>query len=236
VLSWSRPHSEYSGGVRNAPVTETGNTVTCHGVHRTGQAPKARDVAITAKDYAFDVPASFQGGLVRVTFIGAVALRQASAWVKPRRDSEPRSPWPACRTRPPAAGSPAPRPPARMPSPNVLDEGMAANDHAGVSVLLEPAHRPQPRLQAAVVGLDAVVGVLVGSMPCCRQQLLQHRRIGRCLVSDDLHRCDPRRADGPFEEPARRRRVASRRDEHVDDLPELIDRPIHIAPPASDFT
>jgi hypothetical protein len=32
-------------------------------------------------------------------------------------------------------------------------------------VLLEPSHRSQPRLQPAVIRLDPVVGVLIGSMP-----------------------------------------------------------------------
>jgi hypothetical protein len=54
-------------------------------------------------------------------------------------------------------------------APNVLDEGVAREDHPGAAVL--SAHRPQPRLQAAVIALDAVVGVLVGSMPRRRQQL-----------------------------------------------------------------
>jgi hypothetical protein len=42
---------------------------------------------------------------------------------------------------------------------------MAANDHPGGTVLLEAAHRPQPRLEVPMIGLDPVVGVLVGAMP-----------------------------------------------------------------------
>jgi transposase len=44
---------------------------------------------------------------------------------------------------------------------NVLDEGVPGDDDPGAAVLLEPTHRSQPRLQATVVSLDAVVGVLV---------------------------------------------------------------------------
>ena len=44
----------------------------------------------------------------------------------------------------------------------------------GTVVLLEPAHRTQPRLGVAVVGLDVVVGVPIGAMPSRRQQLFQH--------------------------------------------------------------
>ena len=38
--------------------------------------------------------------------------------------------------------------------PKVLDERVPRDDHPGAAVLLEPSHRSQPRLQAAVVGLD----------------------------------------------------------------------------------
>jgi hypothetical protein len=48
-------------------------------------------------------------------------------------------------------------------------------------------------------------------------------------------RRDPRRADGPLEEPAGSRRVPPLRDEYVDDLPELVDRTVDIAPPAGDL-
>jgi hypothetical protein len=59
------------------------------------------------------------------------------------------------------------QPPARhllssqlvMAPSNVLDKGMAANEHPGGTVLLEAAHRPWPRLQPVMVGLDPVVGV-----------------------------------------------------------------------------
>jgi hypothetical protein len=52
------------------------------------------------------------------------------------------------------------------------------------------------------------------------------------LVGDDLHWDNRRRADGPLEEAVGGLRVATRGDEHVDDLPDLIDRAVHIAPPA----
>jgi hypothetical protein len=49
---------------------------------------------------------------------------------------------------------------------------MPGDDHHGTAVLLEAAHRSQPRLQPAVVALDAVVGVAVGAMPRRWQPLL----------------------------------------------------------------
>ena len=39
------------------------------------------------------------------------------------------------------------------------------DDHPGAVVLLEVAHRSQPRLQPAMVGLDPIVGVPLGSVP-----------------------------------------------------------------------
>ena len=61
-----------------------------------------------------------------------------------------------------------------------------------------------------------------------RQQLLQHDRVGRRSVGDDLNGCDLGRADGPLEEPTGCLGVAPRGDEHVDDLPELVDRAVDI--------
>jgi hypothetical protein len=37
---------------------------------------------------------------------------------------------------------------------------------------LSPAHRSQSRLASAVVGLNAVIGVLLGAMPGRREQLV----------------------------------------------------------------
>jgi Transposase DDE domain group 1 len=48
-----------------------------------------------------------------------------------------------------------------MATPQVLYEGMPGDHDLAAAILLEPAHRTQPRLQTAVVGLDVVVGVAV---------------------------------------------------------------------------
>jgi hypothetical protein len=42
-----------------------------------------------------------------------------------------------------------------------------------------------------LVGLDAIVGVPVSSMPGAWRQFLKHARVGRRVVSDDLDRSDP---------------------------------------------
>jgi transposase len=64
-------------------------------------------------------------------------------------------------------------------SPDVLHERMTGNDDPGATVLLESSHRSQSCLQAAVIGLDPVVGVPLGAVPGRRQQVLQHDRVGR---------------------------------------------------------
>jgi hypothetical protein len=67
------------------------------------------------------------------------------------------------------------------------------------------------------------------------EQLVQHDRVGRRPVGDHLHRPDPGRRDGTVEEPSGRHRVTAWGHEHVDDLPELVDRAVHIAPLARDL-
>jgi hypothetical protein len=86
-----------------------------------------------------------------------------------------------------------------------------------------------------VVGLNPVVGVLLGVVPRRRQQLFQDDRVGRRLIGHDLAWHGPRRADSPLEESTGRPQIAPWRDEHIDDLPELIDRTVDVAPAASHF-
>src|SRR5215211_3631060 len=145
-----------------------------------------------------------------------------------------RSPRPARRTRPPAFGAPAPPPQARTSSSWVLYERMPGDHDSGAAVLLEPAHRAKPCLQPAMVGLDPVAGVSIGAVPGRRQQLPQHDRVGRCLVGHHLDGRHVRGPDGPRKETPSGRRVAPWGDEHIDDLAELVDRAVDIAPPAGD--
>jgi hypothetical protein len=70
----------------------------------------------------------------------------------------------------------------------VLDEGVSSDHHARRPMGLQPPHRPEPCLQAAVVAFDTVVLVLAGVMPRGRNQVLDHVRQSRCPVGDHLGR------------------------------------------------
>jgi hypothetical protein len=73
-------------------------------------------------------------------------------------------------------------------------------------------------------------------MPRRREQLAERGRGGRRLVGDDLHGRDLGGADGLLQAAAGGGLgVALWRDEHVDDLPELIDRSIHVLPSTLDL-
>ena len=114
-------------------------------------------------------------------------------------------------------------------------KGVPGDDHPGAAVLLEPSHWSQPRLQPAVIGLDPVVAVLLGAVPRRRQEFLLHGRVHRRLIGDNLDRRDLRGTDRSVEEPTGSLGVPAGGDEHVDDLPELVDRSVHIPPLASDL-
>ena len=122
-----------------------------------------------------------------------------------------------------------------VPSTKVLDQGMPGDHDPGAAVLLEPAHGTKSCLQPAVVALDPVVGVPLGVVPRRREQLLQDHRVGRRLIGHDLARHGPGRADGPLKEPMGCPQITPWREQDVDDLPELIDRTVDVAPAASHF-
>src|SRR6266536_5778830 len=86
-----------------------------------------------------------------------------------------------------------------------------------------------------MVSLDVVVGVGLGAMPRRREQLLQDDRVGRRLVGDHLCRRDLRGGESVLEEPSGRCCVTTRGDEHVDDLAELVDGLVDVAPLSTDL-
>ena len=70
----------------------------------------------------------------------------------------------------------------------VLNGGVASDQHARRSIRLHPAHGPEPGLEPAVVAFDAVVLILAGVMPCGRKEILDHVCQSQCPVGDDLAR------------------------------------------------
>jgi hypothetical protein len=59
----------------------------------------------------------------------------------------------------------------------VLDEGLPEGDHGGRPEAFEPAHRPQPRLQPAVIGFDTVIRVLLGNVRGGRDKFAQDPQV-----------------------------------------------------------
>jgi hypothetical protein len=88
--------------------------------------------------------------------------------------------------------------------------------------------------ESSVVGFDGVVRVLLGDMACDRQQLVDHSAVGRCPVGAHLARV---RAvlQGAGEELVSGRKISLLRDQDVDDLAVLVNRPVQIHPPPGDF-
>jgi hypothetical protein len=86
-----------------------------------------------------------------------------------------------------------------------------------------------------MICLDPVVGIPVRTMPRRRQQLVQHHQRGRRQVGHNLARAGSWSCRWPAKEPPCRDAVPPWRDEHVDDLPRLIDRPVEVAPATGDL-
>ena len=90
------------------------------------------------------------------------------------------------------------------------------------------------RFEPAVVGLDPVVRVGHGDVLGGGQELVAHPRVRPGPVGGHFRR---RGGAGqrPGEEPAGRFLVPLWRHQHVDDLAELVDRPIKVTPPTTDL-
>ena len=112
---------------------------------------------------------------------------------------------------------------------DVLDEGVPGTDDPGRAEPFESAHRPQPSLKPSVIGFDRVVGVLLGDMACGGCQLIERARVGRRPVCGDLARAEAV-LEGASEEPASGCQGPLFRDQHVNNLPILVDGPVQIHP------
>ena len=94
---------------------------------------------------------------------------------------------------------------------NVLHERVTEDDHPCRVVTFQSAHRPEPCLQAAVVGFDPIVRILLSVMKRGGHEFVDHRAQRRRPVGHYLHR-RAMSAERGLEEPARRSvRVSVRR-------------------------
>jgi hypothetical protein len=84
----------------------------------------------------------------------------------------------------------------------ILDERMPGDRHLRSPIGLESAHGSQPSLELTVIGLDRVVRVLLDVTPRHRQEFVDHTRVDRCGVGDDLVRDHLERPERPGEESA----------------------------------
>jgi hypothetical protein len=67
-------------------------------------------------------------------------------------------------------------------------ERVPGGDDAGELDRFESAHRAQPGLEPAVIGFDAVVGVLLHDVPRTRREFVDHARVDRRPVGLDARR------------------------------------------------
>src|SRR5690348_5084908 len=121
-----------------------------------------------------------------------------------------------------------------MAAADVLDECVPGGNYSCATKLFEPAHRSQSGLQPSVIGFDRVVSVLLGDMTGGRHQLIEHPRVGGGTISGDLDR-GRRVIKGAGKEPTGGRQVSLLGDQHINDLPELVDCPVQIDPSSDDL-
>jgi len=105
------------------------------------------------------------------------------------------------------------------------EERVPGADHLDTAELFEAAHRSQAGLQPSVIGFDRVVRISLGDVTGGGYQLIEHPRVGGRAVSGDLGGGRPVPECAGEESPGGDH-VPLLGDQHVDDLPELIDRPI----------
>ena len=89
-------------------------------------------------------------------------------------------------------------------------------------------------LQAAVISFDCVIRVLLSDVAGRGQQLIEHSRIRRSPVGAHLGRLWTV-VERLGEEPASGGEIPFLGGEDIDDLAELVDRPVQIDPPSRDF-
>ena len=85
-----------------------------------------------------------------------------------------------------------------------------------------------------MIGLDRIIRILLHDMARRGQQLIEHPQVGRGPVG--IHLARPWAVlKGSGEEPVGGYPVPLGRHQHVNDLPELVDRAVEIDPPPGNF-
>jgi hypothetical protein len=94
---------------------------------------------------------------------------------------------------------------------------------------LRPRIGRNREFKPSMIGFDRVSGVLLQDMARRGQQLIDHSRVGGRLIGADFAGTWAV-LQGTGEEPASGRQVSLLGDQHVDDLSELVNRPVQIHP------
>lgn len=76
-----------------------------------------------------------------------------------------------------------------------------------------------------MIGFDGIVRILLGDVAGGGQQLIKHPGVGRCPLGTHLARVWAM-GESPGDEPAGSRHVPLLGHQHVDDLPDLVDRAV----------
>lgn len=93
----------------------------------------------------------------------------------------------------------------------------------------------QPCCEPAVTGFHGVVGVSVGDVAGCREQLVDDARVGPCPVSADLDRHHTDLLPRLGEERSGGVQVPALGRQDLDDLAVLIDGPVQVVPCPGDL-
>ena len=116
-----------------------------------------------------------------------------------------------------------------------LDGILHEYNHAACPARTEFRHlQPQPRLQPTMIRFNWIIRILLDDMQGGRQQLIEQPQVGWRPVGGHLHRLrSPLQCLS--EEATRGCQIPLLRDQHIDGLAELVDRPVQVDPPADDF-
>ncbi len=117
-----------------------------------------------------------------------------------------------------------------MAAAHVLNKSVSGANHSSKTKLFEAAHRPQSRLESPMICFDNIIAVLLSEMASSGHQLIQHTRIGRCLVR--RHRARLAAViQSPGKEPTSGCQVPLLRHQDIDDLAILVGRSLQVDPP-----